>query len=107
MSKTTFPQLINLPEHGKWWSGYAALVDDNDKEAVRVIYRKNWNCVELAEEISKRYNNYSQLEQTLQAIRARMQGEFDHPALEKFGALNTDPQIDILSMVNSALNDGK
>lgn len=43
--------------------------------------------------------------ETLEAIRARMNGEFDHPALIKYGPLSATRDDDILAMLNSALGE--
>lgn len=43
--------------------------------------------------------------ETLEAIRARLKGEFDHPALVKFGPLSVTRDDDILAMVDNALKE--
>lgn len=40
---------------------------------------------------------------TLEAIRARIKGEFDNPHLIKYGHLSADPELDVLNLANSAL----
>lgn len=42
---------------------------------------------------------------TLEAIRARINGEFDHPALVKFGPLSCSSTDDILSLIKNALGE--
>lgn len=44
------------------------------------------------------------LEEALQAIRARIEGEYDHPALLRAGALG-DKDADILRIIDPVLND--
>jgi hypothetical protein len=43
------------------------------------------------------------MRQSLLAIRARIKGEFDHPALVAHGGLHTDKVVDILDIVESVL----
>lgn len=42
--------------------------------------------------------------EALEAIQARIKGEFDHPGLLKLGALSTNHDEDILAIVQSAIN---
>lgn len=43
--------------------------------------------------------------ETLEAIRARLNGVYDHPALVKFGPLSVTRDDDILAMINKALDE--
>jgi len=45
--------------------------------------------------------------QALEAIKARIQGDWDHPSLRLFGALRTDSKEDILSIAEAALTNAK
>lgn len=44
-----------------------------------------------------------ELLETLKAIKARIDGEWDNPALMRFGPLNTNSDTDILAMVEEAI----
>lgn len=39
------------------------------------------------------------LETTLRAVRARLDGEFDHPALLAYGPLHVDPLVDVRRII--------
>jgi hypothetical protein len=39
------------------------------------------------------------LETTLRAVRARLDGEFDHPALLAYGPLHHDPLVDVRRII--------
>lgn len=44
------------------------------------------------------------LQQALQAIRARINGEFDHPALVAIGPLHPSTNTDVLRIIDQALS---
>ena len=45
--------------------------------------------------------------EALQAIYARLQGEYDHPALVKYGLLLTDSDEDILNIAGAAIEEAE
>lgn len=58
--------------------------------------------LKMAEKITRAVNEYDELVAALQAIRARLEGEFDHPALMAYGPLTTVTG-DIGTIANAAL----
>ena len=43
------------------------------------------------------------LETTLRAVRARVDGELDHPALLAYGPLHLDPLVDVRRIISADL----
>jgi hypothetical protein len=50
-------------------------------------------------------HNAARMFKCLQAIRARVKGDFDHPALIEWDSLNPDSEDDISRYVNRLLNE--
>jgi len=53
--------------------------------------------------IVRAVNAHDALVAALEAIRARISGEWDHPALVAIGALETDQGTDVMRIVRAAL----
>lgn len=47
--------------------------------------------------------NYRAMETALEAINARINGEWDNPALESFGELDTNTEVDIKRITTETL----
>lgn len=58
------------------------------------------NPKEVAQEIVRRVNLHEELTDKLDAIKARFNGEWDNPALLKYGLLNTNLETDLNIIIN-------
>lgn len=57
---------------------------------------------DVAEFIARACETHQLLVDALEAIRARIEGEWDNPALMAFGPLLPNPEEDVLRIVDSA-----
>ena len=69
-----------------------------DVEPIATVYLKRH-----ADSIVRDHNAAQGLRGALQAIAARIQGEYDNPALVKQGSLSTDIRTDCLNYAQAAL----
>jgi hypothetical protein len=56
-----------------------------------------------ADELARRWNAHEELVEALEAMIARVEGEWDHPALVKYGPLRTMPEVDMAIIARAAL----
>jgi hypothetical protein len=89
-------------------SGHAMVVDCQDVSVCRVYQQPDdtWRALDTARLISRVKNNLPALleaAEALEAIRARINGEFDNPALLARGLLRERCEDDLLQFCNEAL----
>ena len=89
---------------------YDALIGDHENECTLdcgCVLRREYEDTSVSITFCQTHKSTFEMWGALEAIKARINGEWDHPALVAIGALHTNPETDCLRIAEAAIAKAK